>query len=85
MILIEETDNRFYLKKSGLKDAGTGVFAKGSIKAGEYLEIIGVAVDVPHGRNITNLPPKIKILIDTSSLWDMRQSLTIQATKPYRM
>lgn len=46
MILIKETDNRFYLKKSGLKDAGTGVFAKGSIKAGEYLEIIGVAVEI---------------------------------------
>ncbi len=44
MILIEENDNRFYIEKSNLTNAGNGVFAKENIKAGEYLEIIGVCV-----------------------------------------
>lgn len=44
MILIEENDDRFYIEKSNLPNAGSGVFAKEKIKAGEYLEIIGVYV-----------------------------------------
>ena len=41
MIVVEETDNRFYLKASTIKDAGMGVFAKEPLKKGDYLEIIG--------------------------------------------
>jgi len=46
MILLEETDNRFYLDKSSQPHAGTGVFASEPIKAGDCLEIIGVFVKV---------------------------------------
>jgi hypothetical protein len=46
MIVVEETDKRFYLKESTIKAAGMGVFAKESLKKGDYLEIIGVAVKV---------------------------------------
>lgn len=44
MILIEETDERFYIGKSTLPEAGRGLFAKEKIKKGDYLEIIGVQV-----------------------------------------
>jgi len=44
LILIEETDTRFYLDESTIKNAGLGVFAKEAIKVGERIEIIGVAV-----------------------------------------
>lgn len=44
MILLEETDKRFYLSKSTLPNAGTGVFAAEDLKKGDFLEIIGVMV-----------------------------------------
>ena len=44
MILIEETDKRFYIAESKIPKAGKGVFAKEPLKAGDYLEIIGVYV-----------------------------------------
>lgn len=46
MMLLEEKDKRFYLEKSNLEDAGLGVFASQDIKKDEYLEIVGVMVDV---------------------------------------
>lgn len=44
MILIEENDDRFYMKESTIPNAGLGVFAKCPLKKGDYLEIIGVQV-----------------------------------------
>jgi len=44
MITVEENDDRFYIKKSKIKNAGKGVFAKRDIKKNEFLNIIGVAV-----------------------------------------
>ena len=44
MFIVEETDNRFYLKQSTLPNAGLGCFAKVPIKKGDYLEVIGVLV-----------------------------------------
>jgi SET domain-containing protein len=44
MYIIEETDDRFYVKKSTLPNAGFGCFAKVPIKKGDYLEVIGVLV-----------------------------------------
>lgn len=46
MILIEETDKRFYLKESSIKNAGVGVFASQDINKDEYMEILGVMVNV---------------------------------------
>jgi SET domain-containing protein len=46
MILVEEKDKRFYLGESTIKDAGLGVFASEDIKKDDYLEIIGVMVDI---------------------------------------
>jgi len=46
MILIEETDNRYYVEKSLLPNAGLGVFAKIPLKKGDHMEIIGVQVKV---------------------------------------
>lgn len=46
MFTIEEKDKRFYLEKSKIKDAGMGVFAAEDINKDEYLEIIGIMVDV---------------------------------------
>ena len=43
MIVISETDPRFYIKESSI-DAGLGAFASKEIKKGDYLEIIGVMV-----------------------------------------
>lgn len=45
-MLIEETDDRFYLKESTILNAGMGVFAKEDIVKGEFLEIIGVQVKI---------------------------------------
>ena len=42
MILVEETDNRFYIKESTIPEGGLGVFANEDLKKGDYLEIIGV-------------------------------------------
>lgn len=44
MITIDEIDNRFYIDKSTLHNAGYGLFAKEHIKEGDWLEIIGVLV-----------------------------------------
>lgn len=44
MNFVEEKDNRFYLSKSTIPNAGLGCFAKVRIKAGDWLEIIGVYV-----------------------------------------
>jgi hypothetical protein len=44
MILIEETDNRFYIAPSTIPDAGLGVFAAQDLPAGSFLEIIGIQV-----------------------------------------
>jgi hypothetical protein len=44
MFLVEETDKRFYLKKSTVPNAGLGVYTKVALPKGEYLEIIGVMV-----------------------------------------
>ena len=46
MIVIEEKDKRFYLQESKIKDAGMGVFAAQDIKKDDYLEIIGIMLDV---------------------------------------
>jgi hypothetical protein len=46
MILVEEKDNRFYIKESKIPNAGLGVFANEDIKKDSFLEIIGVMVDV---------------------------------------
>ena len=44
MIIIDETDTRFYIEKSTIPDAGLGLFAKEFIKKGDWLEVIGVMV-----------------------------------------
>lgn len=44
MIVIEETDTRFYIKESTISSAGYGLFAAEHISKNEFLEIIGVAV-----------------------------------------
>jgi hypothetical protein len=44
MNFVEETDTRFYIKESTLPNAGYGCFANTSLKAGDWLEIIGVYV-----------------------------------------
>lgn len=44
MILVEETDSRFYITKSNIHQAGMGVFAAEDLKKDDYLEIIGVKV-----------------------------------------
>lgn len=44
MIIIEEKDDRFYLKKSTQPNAGVGVFAARNLKKDDFLEIIGVMV-----------------------------------------
>jgi hypothetical protein len=46
MNFIEETDTRFELKESTLPNAGWGCFTKEYLKAGDWLEIIGVYVKV---------------------------------------
>jgi hypothetical protein len=44
MILVNETDERFYLGPSTLPNAGMGVFTKVSLKKGDHMEIVGVYV-----------------------------------------
>lgn len=44
MILIEEQDDRFYIGKSTVPDAGNGLFAAKALKKGDILEIVGVQV-----------------------------------------
>ena len=44
MIVISETDPRFYIKDSSIEGAGSGVFSQKKIQKGNYLEIIGVMV-----------------------------------------
>lgn len=44
MNFVEETDTRFYIKESTLPNAGYGCFANTFLKAGDWLEIIGVYV-----------------------------------------
>lgn len=44
MILVEETDTRFYIEKSTIPHAGMGVFAAQSIRQDDFLEIIGIQV-----------------------------------------
>jgi hypothetical protein len=44
MILVEETDERFYLAESTMPNAGLGVFSKVFLEKGDHLEIIGVMV-----------------------------------------
>jgi len=45
MIFASEKDERFYLGESTQPLAGKGVFAARDIKAGEVIEVIGVAVE----------------------------------------
>ncbi len=44
MILMEEKDDRFYIKESTIPNAGMGLFAKVPIKAGSILPIRGIQV-----------------------------------------
>jgi hypothetical protein len=44
MNFVEETDTRFYIQESTLPNAGYGCFANTFLKAGDWLEIIGVYV-----------------------------------------
>lgn len=44
MILIEETDRRFYIAESTIPNAGMGLFAAQDLQQGDFLEIIGVMV-----------------------------------------
>jgi hypothetical protein len=44
MIVVEETDLRYYVKESTLPNAGLGLFAKEPLKKGDYLEVMGPVV-----------------------------------------
>ena len=44
MILIDDNDDRFYIDKSTLPNAGWGLFAKKVIKKGDWVEVLGVMV-----------------------------------------
>ena len=46
MILMQEKDDRFYIKESTIPDGGMGLFAKVPIKKGSTLPIKGVQVQV---------------------------------------
>lgn len=46
MILVQENDDRFYVDESTQPGAGKGLFASKSIKKGEDLEVVGVAVEM---------------------------------------
>lgn len=43
-MLIQEKDPRFYIKKSGLRGAGLGLFAKRPLARGAVLKVLGVRV-----------------------------------------
>ncbi|MDO8461316.1 MAG: SET domain-containing protein-lysine N-methyltransferase [Deltaproteobacteria bacterium] len=45
-MILNETDDRFYLGDSTLPGAGKGLFAKVPLKAGDRLAVIGVLVPV---------------------------------------
>lgn len=45
MILVSESDDRFYISDSTQPDAGRGLFAARDIAEGEHLEVVGVMVD----------------------------------------
>lgn len=45
MILVREDDPRFYLSQSTLPNAGLGVFTNVNLKAGDFLEIVGIEVE----------------------------------------
>ena len=45
MTLFEEKDDRFYIKKSNVNNAGVGLFAKMPIKKNSFLEISGILVE----------------------------------------
>jgi len=44
MMMVEETDTRFYVKESTIPNAGFGLFAKELLKKDDFLEVIGVQV-----------------------------------------
>jgi len=44
MMLVEETDTRFYIKESTIPNAGSGLFAKEPLKKDDFLEVIGIQV-----------------------------------------
>lgn len=44
MILIEENDDRFYIAKSTIPNAGMGLFAKVDLEPNDALEVIGALV-----------------------------------------
>ena len=44
MILVNETDERFYIGPSTILNAGKGVFTKVPLKKGDHMEIVGVCV-----------------------------------------
>ena len=46
MILMQEKDDRFYIKESTIPNSGMGLFAKTSIKAGSVLPIRGIQVQI---------------------------------------
>ncbi|MBI4213219.1 MAG: SET domain-containing protein-lysine N-methyltransferase [Chloroflexi bacterium] len=45
MVVVNETDGRFYVGPSTVPGAGRGLFAKVPLAAGEKLEVIGVLVE----------------------------------------
>ncbi len=46
LILLEETDTRFYIAESKIPNAGYGCFTKEYLKKGDWLEVIGVYVSI---------------------------------------
>jgi hypothetical protein len=46
MILVTETDKRFYIADSTIPNAGSGCFTKEYLKKGDWLEVIGVYVEI---------------------------------------
>jgi hypothetical protein len=43
-VIIEESDDRFYIGRSTISDAGNGLFAKIALAEGDRFEVIGVLV-----------------------------------------
>lgn len=71
MILVEEKDNRFYIKQSGIQNAGLGVFAKEEIKKDSFLEIIGVMVNINStADNCTNYAKDYKFAANFADKYD---------------
>jgi hypothetical protein len=44
MLILDETDTRFYAAPSTIPGAGRGLFARGSLGAGDRLAVVGVLV-----------------------------------------